>query len=545
MASFLVILGSGEQKLVSSQKKALHIGRLPESEIYVDEPVVSRRHAEIYRSEDAYFVKDTGSRNGTLVNGERVSQPLRLSPGDVVGVGNSRIVFEPSESVSFLKEKGAAQPTSAISLSAPPPPRDAMAPITLLETVADIATEIVQDKPLEAMLDSILEMCVDKTGAERAAIMILDDKRDLKPQAYLSRVRLHSKFAISSSIARKAIDENKAILIKDVAGDDNIQMSESIASLKIRSAICTPLWNGQRTVGVMYVDTTRPDRQFGETDLLFFSSLSGMIAEKIQNAMLADIAREKQRLDAELEIATEIQNRLFPAEIPKVKGYDISAFNRSCTEVGGDYFDMVRVGERIGIAIADVAGKGIGAAMLMSNLQAMLQVRSPEIPDPGELLKRMNVDLIKRVGEGRFITLFYLILDPATGTVRYSNAGHNPPYLIGTGGKIAELKASGMPLGILPDIDYDNSQTELGPGEVLLLYSDGITECMNKTGDMFGESRLQEVLTQSLSGDAHAIRGAIFSAIDTFRENEPYSDDMTLIVLKRSQAVQEDRFRAS
>jgi sigma-B regulation protein RsbU (phosphoserine phosphatase) len=534
LASFLVILGSGEQKLVSSQKKTLHIGRLPESEIYVDEPVVSRRHAEIFRSESAYFVKDTGSRNGTTVNGDRISQPTRLAPGDVVGVGNSRIVFEPSESVSFLKDRGAAEPTSAISLSAPAKPKQTMAPLALLETVADIAREIVRDKPLEGLLGSILEMCVEKTGAERAAIMLLDDDGRLTPQAYLSRARAHSKFAISSSIARKAIQENQAILLKDVAGDDNIQMSESIASLKIRSAICTPLWNGEQTLGVMYVDTTKPDRQFGEIDLLFFSSLSGMIAEKIQNAMLADIAREKRRLDAELEIATEIQNRLFPSEIPEIRGYDLSAFNRSCTEVGGDYFDIITVGGLVGIAIADVAGKGIGAAMLMSNLQAMLQVRSADTPDPAELLKRMNFDLLRRVGEGRFITLFYLTLEPATGKVRYSNAGHNPPYRLDRGGTITALEVSGMPLGILPDIGYANSETRLEPGEVLLLYSDGISECMNKAGDLFGEERLKQVLSASAGGDAHSIRGAIFSAVDTFRENEPYSDDMTLIVLKRS-----------
>jgi sigma-B regulation protein RsbU (phosphoserine phosphatase) len=534
LASFLVILGSGEQKLVSSQKKALRIGRLPESEIYVDEPVVSRRHAEIFRSDEAYYVKDTGSRNGTLVNGERISHAVRLSTGDVVGVGNSRIVFEPSQSVSFLKDRGAAEPTSSISLSAPAPPKQTMAPMALLETVADIAKVIVQERPLEELLDSILEMCVNKTGAERAAIMLLDDRGNLTPQAYLSKARLHSKFAISSSIARKAVDENQAILIKDVAGDDNIKMSESIASLKIRSAICTPLWNGERTVGVMYVDTTRPERQFGEMDLLFFSSLSGMIAEKIQNAMLADIAREKRRLDAELEIATDIQNRLFPAEIPQVRGYDVSAFNRSCTEVGGDYFDVIPLDGCVGIAIADVAGKGIGAAMLMSNLQAMLQVRSSDAASPAELLEKMNVDLIRRVGEGRFITLFYLTLDPETGKVRYSNAGHNPPYLLRLDGGIDDLQASGMPLGILADIRYETSDTEVKPGEVLLLYSDGITECMNSAGDMFGEAKLKETLARSAQGDAHSIRGAIFSAVDTFRENEPYSDDMTLIVLKRS-----------
>jgi sigma-B regulation protein RsbU (phosphoserine phosphatase) len=532
--SFLVIIGSGEQKLVSSQKKTLRIGRLPDSEIFVDEPVISRRHAEVYRSDGDYYVQDAGSRNGTLVNGKKISQQTKLSPGDVIGVGNTRIVYEPSESISFLKDKGFAQPTSTISLAAPSAPKKMMAPLVLLETVADIARQIVQDRPLEGLLDSILELCVDKTGAERAAIMLIDEPGNLIPRAYLSRAQTQTRFAISSSIARKAIDENKAILIKDVAGDDNLKMSESIASLKIRSAICTPLWNGERTVGVLYVDTTKVDRQFGEIDLLFFSTLSGMIAEKIENAILADIAREKQRLDAELEIASEIQNRLFPAEIPQIAGYDLSAFNRPCTEVGGDYFDIIPTDSTFGIAIADVSGKGIGAAMLMSNLQAILRLRATEIPDPPVLLERINQDLITRVGEGRFVTFFYMILDPRDDTIHFANAGHNPPFLVTAEGGVSTLKAGGVPLGIFPGTTYKMGEVKLHSGDVILLYSDGITESMNKESELFDEERLQEVLTASHAEDAHAIRGAVFSAVDNFREDQPYSDDMTLIVLKKS-----------
>jgi serine phosphatase RsbU (regulator of sigma subunit)/pSer/pThr/pTyr-binding forkhead associated (FHA) protein len=533
VASFLIVLGTGEQKLVSSQKKTLRIGRLPDSEILVDEPVISRRHAEIYRSDSTYYVQDTGSRNGTLVNGKRISQPTVIAPGDVIGVGNCRIIFEPTDSFSFLKERGAAAPSSTINLAAPSTPKKMMAPLVLLETVADIARRIVQDKPLEGILDSILKLCVDKTHAERAAIMLLNEKKELVPRAYLSRARTHAKFAISRSIAQKAIDENQAILIKDVAGDDNLKMSESIASLSIRSAICTPLWNGECTVGVLYVDTTEPDHQFAEIDLLFFSTLSGMIAEKIENAILADIAKDKQRLDAELTIATEIQNGLFPSDIPEISGYDLSAFNRPCTEVGGDYYDIIDLGGRIGIAIADVAGKGIGAAMLMSNLQALLRLRATEISDPAELLTKLNSDLVGRVGESRFITCFYLVLDPVENKIRYSNAGHNPPMLCCSGSVVSVLEVSGMPLGILPDISYETSETDIGSGDVLLLYSDGITECMNKAGDLFGEVRLKDVLIESYRSDAHGVRGAIFSAVDTFRQEEPYSDDMTLIVLKR------------
>jgi serine phosphatase RsbU (regulator of sigma subunit) len=534
MASFLVMLGSGEQKLISSQKKTLRIGRLPDSEIAIDESVISRRHTEIHRSGETYFVQDAGSRNGTFVNGERISQPTELAPGDVIGIGNARIVFEPSQDLSFLKDQGAAAPSSTINLSTPSAPGNMMAPLVLLEAVADIARQIVQDRPLEGILDSILESCVSKTSAERAAIMLLNDAGDLVPRAYLSTARANVKFAISRSIATKAIDENQAILIKDVAGDENLKMSESIASLKIRSAICTPLWNGEKTVGVLYVDTTDPDNQFQDIDLLFFSTLSGMIAEKIENAVLADIAREKQRLDAELEIATEIQTALFPSEIPDIRGYDLSAFNRPCTEVGGDYYDIVPVGSCFGMAIADVSGKGIGAAMLMSNLQALLRLRATEVTDAADMLRKLNSDMIGRVGEGRFITFFYFILDPRENTISYSNAGHNPPLLCKHTGEISELKVSGVPLGILPEINYETSQAQLEPGDVLLVYSDGISECMNEEGDLFGEERLQEVLAQSAQNDAHGIRGAIFSAVDTFRQDQPYSDDMTLIVLKRA-----------
>jgi serine phosphatase RsbU (regulator of sigma subunit)/pSer/pThr/pTyr-binding forkhead associated (FHA) protein len=533
MASFLVILGSGEQKLVSSHKKTLRIGRLPESEIAIDEQVISRNHAEIVQSDSGYSVRDAGSRNGTLVNGERINQPTELKPGDVIGVGNARIVFEPSEGLSFRKEREAPEPSSTINLSAPTPPRKIMAPVVLLETVADIAREIVRDKPLEGILDSILALCVDKTHAERAAIMLLGDDGELVPRAYLSKARSQAKFAISRSIAKKAIAENQAVLIKDVAGDDDFKMSESIASLRIRSAICTPLWNGEKTVGVLYVDTTEPDNQFAELDLLFFSTLSGMIAEKIENAILADIAREKQRLDAELEIASEIQNALFPSEIPSIRGYDLSAFNRPCTEVGGDYYDVIALGDSTGIAIGDVAGKGIGAAMLMSNLQALLRLRAQETLGPSDLLRKINSDLVGRVGEGRFVTFIYLVLDPETHEISYSNAGHNPPLLCTSGGKISTLEVSGMPLGILPDIPYTTSEIGLSPGDVLLLYSDGISECMNEAGDLFGEDRLKAVLAGAVSGDAHSIRGAIFSAVDDFRQTRPYSDDMTLIVLKR------------
>jgi serine phosphatase RsbU (regulator of sigma subunit) len=310
-------------------------------------------------------------------------------------------------------------------------------------------------------------------------------------------------------------------------------MSESIANLKIRSAICTPLWNGEKTVGILYVDTTERGNLFDDTDLYFFSALTGLIAEKIENAMLAEIAKEKERLDTEIEIARDIQQNLFPKSVPKIPGYDIACFNRPSTEVGGDYYDVLILDDDCyGLAIGDVAGKGIGAAMLMSNLQAVLRARAWNIRKPGDLLNRINGDIAERVGEGRFITFCYFLLDTANASLIYSNAGHNPPYFV-RDGEVRELDVSGIPLGIFGESHYEDSEETISTGDVVLLYSDGITECMNEDEDEFGEDRLKEVLIANSGKSAHDISEAIVHAVDGFREEAPSSDDITLVVLKR------------
>jgi len=528
---FLLRLRSGEQRLITSSKRVITIGRLPQNEIHIDDPLVSRRHAEIFRDETGYSLRDLGSRNGTFLNGEPVTAPVRLKPGDAINAGNCLIVFQPP-TPALLMEKESELPSSTMSLAGPKLPK-LQAPLEILTTVAEIARQIVMDLPLERTLQSILEVCLERTSGERAAILVFDEASNLVPKAYLSKAATNERFALSRSIARRAIEANEAVLIKDVAGEHDLRASESITNLKIRSAICTPLWNGEQTVGVLYIDTTQADRQFDEIDLLFFSTLSGMIAEKIQNATLAEIAREKQRLDAELRIAAQIQSQLLPSDLPSVDGYEIAAFNRACTEVGGDYYDVFAADSRIVIAVADVAGKGIGAAMLMSNLQAALRIRSDTSKDVGEVLQSLNADLINRVGEGRFITCFLMSLDPRSNECIYSNAGHNPPVLLRPDGKIENLKVGGLPLGIVSETPYECGSTALEPGGIILLYSDGVTECLNNNDDLFGEERLIETLQQSASQSAHDITRAILATLDEFRQDRPFSDDVTLVAVKR------------
>ncbi len=531
--SFLVIAESGEQKLVSSDKYELKIGRLPECEIFLDEAVVSRRHASIFLHDRKYFLKDTGSRNGTLLNSRPVEQEMELCPGDTIGIGSTRIIYQHPASICFDADLDPCAQTVVMSRSARPTSGKPQAPLELLEIVADISRQIAENRPLEGLLEALLASCLEKTCAERAAVLLLDEKGELVPRACHSRGTSHPKFILSRTIAQQAMTEHKAVLVRDVANDADLKMHESVIGLQIASAICTPICQGEETLGLLHVDTSRPEQPLDETDLLFFSTLASMLAEKLKNVILADIALAKHSFDEDLKIAKEIQAHLLPAEIKQIEGYELAAWYHPCKEVGGDYFDLIVLKDGYAIAIGDVAGKGLGPAMLMSNLQAVTRSRAQEYTDPATLLAVLNNDLLGRVGDDRFITFFYLVLQPQLGKLVYANAGQNLPFLLQKSGSLHTLSDGGVPLGIFPESSYQSHSTQLGSGDVLLLYSDGITECFDRTGELFGEDRLKKVFSSVGLNSAKDIQGSILTAVDDFRQGQPYADDRTLLILKK------------
>jgi len=533
LAKLLVILATGEKKLVTSQKEILRIGRRSDNEILLDDPSVSRRHAEIFQQDGTFYIIDTGSTNGTLLNGLRIIGPVELAPADSIEIGTAEIVFEPEAEPDLHEEQGAAQPALKVSMAPAAKDAQTMVPLFYLQAVAEVAVQLTQEKPLEALLSDILQLCIEWTSAERVAILLLDAQGDLQPRFCLSKQDALSSFAVSRSIARQAMMAQEAVLIRDVASNATLQLSDSVLKLRIRSAVCAPLSHGERTVGVLYADTTRAGELFNDAALLFYSSLAGLVAEKLEKALLIDIAQQKRQLDAELDIAAEIQARFFPLEIPNIKGYDLAACNFSSREVGGDYFDIFPISDGFAIAIADVTGKGIGAALLMANLQAALRVRAAEISAPDLLLQRVNADLSRRVGDDHFITFFYLALEPSSGRVLYANAGHNRPLLYRDSGELVALQVSGIPLGIFADSSYEPFEVDLMDGDVLLLYSDGITECVNPQGEQFGEDRLQRLLSSSAKDSAETIKENVFSTLERFRQGREDLDDMTLVVIKR------------
>lgn len=252
------------------------------------------------------------------------------------------------------------------------------------------------------------------------------------------------------------------------------------------------------------------------------------------------IARE--RLESELRTARKIQERLLPHEMPVILGFEIAGTSLPSQQVGGDYFDFLDMGEgRMGIAIADVSGKGIPAALLMANLQASLHAQVVRMGDVAEVTSRINSRLVKSTDSNMFATFFYGILDRNKTTFTSTNAGHNPPILLRSDGSIERLKDGGMILGFMADQPYSQQTVSLEPEDVLVLFTDGITEAVdssleNVAENLFGEERLMEVIRDSQTGTAREIQSAILQAISDHTGDSPQSDDITLVVIKRRKA---------
>ncbi|HVF44084.1 MAG TPA: PP2C family protein-serine/threonine phosphatase, partial [Pyrinomonadaceae bacterium] len=227
--------------------------------------------------------------------------------------------------------------------------------------------------------------------------------------------------------------------------------------------------------------------------------------------------------------------RFQPTSPPHVEGYELQGISFPSYQIGGDYYDFIKCSDgRLVVALGDVSGKGTSAALLMSSLHAAVHAQVAACQPLGESIRAVNRYLADNTPGNRFVTLFYAELDPATGTLAFINAGHNPPLIAhGSDGTLEQLGAGGLPLGILPDYDYREGRTQLGPGDVLVVYSDGVTETQDPEGEEFGTARLHEVVSQNLRATASGIRDKIEAALSAFAQGTPAVDDITLVIVKR------------
>jgi sigma-B regulation protein RsbU (phosphoserine phosphatase) len=299
--------------------------------------------------------------------------------------------------------------------------------------------------------------------------------------------------------------------------------------------LAVPLSVDERNIfGIIYADSPTHEATFSEEHLDILTTLASVASIRVENATLLDERIQRERMERELELATEIQQRFQPSAPPKLDGYEFQGISFSCYEIGGDYYDFIeRDSGKMIVALGDVSGKGTAAALLMSSLHAAIHAQVSANRSLAEMITSVNRYLADNTPANRFVTLFIAELDPATGIFQYINAGHNPPLIGRVGGGIEQLSSGGFPLGILPSAEFEVGQTQLQCGEAVIVYSDGVSEANNILEEEFGVDRLTDVVRRNLASSAAGIRDKVESALSAFTQTAPANDDITLVIVKR------------
>ena len=552
MGYLTIIASDGKSFRRDIDAEVLKIGRSSKNDVNLSFDLsLSRFHAEVSRRSGRYFVADVGSRNGTSLNGKPVSKPEELQVGDRITLGETTILFaadqEPRVALEDVPSLPADSSTMTIPLedilSSPPSPvsqpqspakRDAESRTLAVLTRAGM--ELINYRPLDEVLEVIMDLVFEAIPGERGFMMLLEgDSKELVSKVVRDLKKSYGgKISLSRSIARSVVDNRQSVLTTDAQTDERFKMKESIVLQGIHSAMCVPLWNNREVIGLIYVDTVNAARTFGPEDLKLLTLLANIAAVKIENAKLFEDTIEKQRMEKELKNAAEIQRKLLPVGTPDFQGYEVSGYNDPCREVGGDYFDFIDRGpRRMGFAIGDVSGKGTGAALMMATVRASFRAHLESPCTLPGLIASLNETIVQSANSNNFVSFFYGEVDGATGRLESVNAGHNPPLLVRASGEVERLKADGLILGVFAGVKHKQSENVLNPGDLLVAYSDGVTETMNETGEEFGEERLAGLLLENRTSSAAAIRKLVAERTKAFAGTAPQYDDITLVVVKR------------
>jgi sigma-B regulation protein RsbU (phosphoserine phosphatase) len=519
------------RRVVIIDKPVFRIGRKSESDVRPVSVDVSREHAEIVRQDDGQFLlKDRGSRYGTFVNDEQVSErPLRHRDRIRLGrSGNAELVF-------LLEDPTDSRGTRTSGII------DFRQISTLLDSLRAMGSARVLDEVLELVMDS----AVDATGAERGFIMLANAAGELEFKIARARggVTLSGKsFATSQKIPQQVFATGRDQIVTDLMDGDMAGDHLGTVALGIRNVLCTPLSvvryferpdasAEQRPIGVLYLDSREKGHLLSANSRSALETVATEAASAIESARLYREAAEKGRLDHELRLAAEIQRALLPVADQSGPHFDVAAASIPCRSIGGDFFDYFDLPDsRFGFAVGDVAGKGPPAALLTALIQGVFSAQVATAASPSQLMSSVNTCLIRRAIQNRFATIVYGALAP-DGRLVYSNAGHNPPVLL-RANRVERLEVGGLILGLFPQAAYDEEALQLEPGDALVIFSDGVTEAMNAANEEFGEARLLACLREHHDREPAELLRQILLAVRQFAASAVQNDDVTALVLK-------------
>ena len=542
-----VVSPEGTRRYVRITQTPFLIGRGAETgnHLQLTDRRISRTCAAIVSEANRFYLEDRGQRRGIFVNGEKI-ESRELMDGDRLTFGledSYEIVFRSATMSS--SDSGLPQLLTRIGhiTNSEPSGGGLQKLIRLLEATTLLHSQL----PLDSVLGTMLDHAVSITDADRGLLLEPTESGTLKVR--LARrsggQRLPPESLTPSQTAiQLAIKQHSPVITEDLAqAEMDLQSAQSIVAQRLRAVVVIPLFAMTRDsahgsgevqhrefLGVVYLDSRRP-AAFSKLDRQILDALAADAAGVLDNARLVLRERERQRLEQEINIARDIQQGLLPRDFRGFPHLDIKGYNLPCLSVGGDYFDVFTLGEsRAAFLIADVSGKGLGAALLTTMLQGALSGMTLGT-DPATLFSHVNRFLCSHSEVGRYATMFFGIVDDK-GRLEFINAGHPSPILLREGVPQEAFAEGSYPLGLIPEAEYKAVSLQLEPGDTMVLFSDGVTEAMNPNDELFGVPRLREALTGLPECGLEQLQGKILEAVENFARGANQADDVTLLLLR-------------
>jgi sigma-B regulation protein RsbU (phosphoserine phosphatase) len=548
-AQLKVITRFGVEKLFPLDKPLFTIGRKAENDLQLLSDTVSRQHAEIVYQDDTYFIVDIGSKRGTFVNDQRVER-IALQHQDRIRIGGDEeqyLIFldQVVERASIIFDTGTYQ--SRPSTYDRAPDASANEELQKLSRFLEINQAFNFSLSPDDVLCLIVDAAIEMAQADRGFLMLLNGAGDLEFKVARDKRRnwlLGNDFAMSRSVVEETFKQDQSIIFNG-SNQPDVQDRQSIRDLELRTIACIPLRRFKMSekmdnttilkrdvIGVLYVDSHFVKNTITPTSLRLLESLAFEATKTLESVRLMQEETEKKQLEEELKLAGQVQAALAPTAFKQPGHFEVAATSLPSRDVGGDFYELIQLKDgRCVFALGDVSGKGIAAAILAGMAQGALQAQFIANLPLTEVIANLNKAIVLRSASNRFITLFCAVLD-AQGHLTYINAGHNLPLLARTDGTLETLTTKSVVLGAFDFVKYEARQTRLGAGDVLLIYSDGVTEAVNGVNEMFSEERLEALVRESAGLSAEAIKTQVMSEVMMFTRGLPQGDDITLIVLK-------------
>jgi sigma-B regulation protein RsbU (phosphoserine phosphatase) len=406
-----------------------------------------------------------------------------------------------------------------------------------LSILNEIATAINSTLSLDRILSLTLQKCMKHLNVEQGAILLLDEHGGDNP--FRTKVRKADTdsealpFRLNEQLAGWMLKYRRPLMVQDLVRDERFQLPRD-QDVPIHSLLGVPLMSKGRMIGLLALFNKKKGEIFTEDNQRLLSIIAAQAAQVIENNRLFEEEQALRRMQEELRLAYELQVNLLPKLPPAVPGYDIAGRSQPARQVGGDYFDFIEVRDgHLALCLGDATGKGMPAAMLMANLQATVRGQARVSRSVAECLQRANTLLYHSTSDEKYATLFFGCLDVAAHRFCYANAGHCPPILVDAAGNARRLAEGGIVLGCIEEYAYPDSVYELQPGDVLMLFSDGVTEAMDGTDEEFGEFRLESIIRDHRGQAAAELIDTVFRAVCVHAGNRAQADDMTAVVIKR------------